>query len=144
MSAINYPCVLIKKQVAELGVISQNIGIQKKKRKKTGHDYKLRDVEHRLLAKVLGSYPDSVPVWSAFYSLKGAEDGVPALAAIKLERLGYIKKGIDSDIDSEFYTFSMTADGIDYLLENEHLLKKANSAVFIQESDQEFDDEIPF
>jgi hypothetical protein len=144
VSAINYPCVLIKKQVAELGVISQNIGIQKKKRKKTGHDYKLRDVEHRLLAKVLGSYPDSVPVWSAFNSLKGAEDGVPALAAIKFERIGYIEKGIDSDIDGEFYTFSMTADGIDYLLENEHLLKKANSAVFIQESDQEFDDEIPF
>jgi hypothetical protein len=142
-SAVNYPCVLIKKQVAEIGLISQDVEIQKKRRKKTGYDYKLGDVEHRLLAKILKSYagaPNGVSVWSTFNSLQGVEDGELALAAIKLERLGYIEKGIDADMDHEFYTFTMTADGVDYLLENEHLLKKANSAA----PAPDFDDDIPF
>ena len=144
MSAINYPCVLIKKQVAEVGLVSQDVGIQKKRRKKTGYNYKLGDIEHRLLAKILESYagaPNGVSVWSAFNSLKGVEEGELALAAIKLERLGYIEKGIDSDMDHEFYTFTMTADGVDYLLENENLLKKANSTV---PTTNKFDDDIPF
>lgn len=142
-SAVNYPCVLIKKQVAELGLLSDDIQSQKKRRKKTGYDYKLGDVEHRLLAKILESYagaPNGVSVWSTFRSLNGIEEGELALAAIKLERLGYIEKGIDADMDHEFYTFTMSADGVDYLLENEHLLKKANSGV----PAQDFDDDIPF
>ncbi len=142
-SAVNYPCVLIKKQVAEVGLITQDKEIQKKRRKKTGYDYKLGDVEHRLLAKILESYagaPNGVSVWSTFNSLRGMEDGELALAAIKLERLGYIEKGIDSDMDHEFYTFTMTADGVDYLLENEQLLKKANSAA----PAPDFDDYVPF
>lgn len=142
-SAVNYPCVLIKKQVAELGLISQDIGIQKLRRKKTGYDYKLGNVEHRLLAKILESYagaPNGVSVWNTFNSLNGADDGVLALAAIKLERLGYIEKGIDSDMNHEFYTFAMTADGVDYLLENEHLLQKANASA----QAKEMDDDIPF
>ena len=142
-SAVNYPCVLIKKQVADVGLISQDIEIQKKRRKKTGYDYKLGDVEHCLLVKILESYanaPNGVPVWSTFNRLRGAEDGVLALAAIKLERLGYIEKGIDSDMDHEFYTFTMTADGVDYLLENEHLLKKAISTA----PAPDFNDDIPF
>lgn len=144
-SAVNYPCVLIKKQVAEVGLISQDAEIQKKRRKKTGYDYKLRDVEHRLLTKILESYagaPNGVSVWSAFNSLKEVGDGELALAAIKLERLGYIEKGIDSDMDHEFYTFTMTADGVDYLLDNEEIIKKANTPAPTPAPD--FDDDIPF
>lgn len=146
-SAVNYPCVLIKKQVAEVGLISQDVEIQKKRRKKTGYDYKLGDVEHRLLAKILESYagePTGVSVWSTFNSLSKVGDGELALAAIKLERLGYIEKGIDSDMNHEFYTFTMAADGVDYLLENEHLLKKANLAAPAPEPVPNFDDDIPF
>jgi len=99
-------------------------------------------VEHRLLAKILESYagaPNGISVWSTFESLRGMEEEELALAAIKLERVGYIEKGIDSDMDHEFYAFTMTADGVDYLLENEHLLKKANSA-----APDPYDDDIPF
>jgi hypothetical protein len=144
-SAVNYPCVLIKKQVAEVGLISQDVEIQKKRRKKTGYNYKLGGVEHRLLSKILESYagaPNGVSVWDTFNSLKGVEDGELALAAIKLERLGYIEKGIDSDMDHEFYTFTMTAAGVDYLLENEDLIKKANTSASSPAPD--FDDDIPF
>lgn len=150
-SAVNYPCVLIKKQVAEVGLICQDVEIQKKRRKKTGYNYKLGDVEHRLLAKILEGYagaPNGVSVWSAFNSLKGVEHGELALAAIKLERLGYIERGIDSDMNEEFYTFTMTADGVDYILENEERLKKANTFTPKPKPTPtptpNFDDDIPF
>jgi hypothetical protein len=53
-SAVNYPCVLIKKQVAELGLVTQDVEIQKQRRKKAGYRYKLGGIEHRLLAKNIG------------------------------------------------------------------------------------------
>lgn len=142
-SAVNHPCVLIKKEIAEKGLISQNLKIQHKRRRNAGYDYKLGDVEHRLLARVLESYagaPDGVSVWSTFQDLQGVEKGVLALASIKLERMGYISKSIATDSPEDYYTFAVTPDGIDYLLENEHLLEKANSNVpaFVP------DEEIPF
>lgn len=144
-AAVNHPCVLIKKKVASLGLISQDLEIQKKSRRKIGYDYKLGDVEHRLLAKVLESYaslPDGVSVWNTFNELKGVDQGVLSLAAIKLERLGYLDKRISDEGQYEFYAFSITADGIDYLLENEELLHKANKKVTTPKA-QQFDEDIP-
>lgn len=145
-AAVNHPCVLIKKEVANLGVLSQDLNIQTKPRRKLGYNYKLGDIEHRLLAKVLESYassPDGVSVWSTFNNLKGVEQGVLSLAAIKLERVGFLDRSIAIDHnynDSEYYAFSITADGIDYLLENEDLLHKANKKV----DAVDLDADIPF
>lgn len=131
-AAVNHPCALIKKEVVRLGLISQDLDIPTKSRRKVGYNYKLGDVEHRLLAKILESYtssPDGVSVWSTLESIKGVEKGVLSLAVIKLERIGYLDKNIAIDHeynDSEYYAFSITADGIDYLLENEELLHKIN------------------
>ena len=148
-AAVNHPCVLIKKEVANLGLISQDLDIQRKARRKIGYNYTLGNVEHRLLAKVLESYassPDGVSVWRTFNDLKGVEEGVLSLAAIKLERMGYLDKNIavDQDDGHEYYAFSITADGIDYLLENEQLLRKANKRVNAQTPDTFDDDDIPF
>jgi len=148
ISAVNYPCVLIKKQIAELGLISQDVEIQKRRQKKTGYNYYLGDIEHSLLITVFGNHafaPNGVPVWRIFEELQRndlTKDSTLVLAAVKLERLGYIKKGINSgsERDDDFYTYAMTADGVDYLLENEHLLEKDYSEVPTQKSD----DEIPF
>lgn len=145
-AAVNHPCVLIKKEVANLGLVSQDLEIQKKSRRKIGYDYKLGDVEHRLLAKVLESYtssPDGVSAWNTFSELKGVEQGILSLAAIKLERMGYLDRRISDDGQYEFYAFSITADGIDYLLENEELLHKANEKAAVPQI-QQFDDDIPF
>lgn len=141
-AAVNHPCVLIKKEVANLGLVSQDLEIQKKSRRKIGYDYKLGDVEHRLLAKVLESYtssPDGVSAWNTFSELKGVEQGILSLAAIKLERMGYLDRRISDDGQYEFYAFSITADGIDYLLENEELLHKANEKAAVPQI-QQFDD----
>lgn len=145
-SAVNHPCVLIKKEVADLGLVSQDLEIQKKRRRKTGYNYKLEEAEHMLLAKILENYagaPNGVAVWSTFNELRGLDKGVLALASIKLERLGYIEKSIDSDMDNEFYTFAITADGIDYILENEDLINKEKLNKNQVESEQ-WDDDIPF
>lgn len=145
-SAVNHPCVLIKKEVAELGLISQDMEVQKKRRRVTGYNYKLEEAEHALLAKILENYagaPNGVSVWSTFNELRGLDKGVLALSSIKLERLGYIEKAIDSDMDHEFYTFAITADGIDYILENEDLINKEKLNISQGESER-WDDDIPF
>ena len=131
-AAVNHPCVLIKKQVAELGLITEELDIQTKSRKIMAYNYKLGDVEHRLLAKVLESYsgsPDGVAVWSVFNEIAGVDKGILSLAAIKLERLGFLDKRVvinDDYNSSEFFAFAITADGIDYLLENEDLVHNAH------------------
>lgn len=146
-AAVNHPCVLIKKEVASLGLISQDLDIQKNARRKAGNTYKLGDVEHKVLATILESYtssPEGVSTWSVFNEFKGIEKGVLSLAAIKLERTGFIDKSISNDGQHEYYALSITADGIDYLLENEDLLHKANTKIPSKPTFDSFDDDIVF
>lgn len=134
-AAVNNSCVLIKKEVTNLGGLSQDLNIDLKARKKVGYNYKLGDIEDRLLVKVFESYatsPDGVAVFSTFNDLKGVEQRILNLAAIKLERVGFLDKNIAIDReynDQEYYAFSITADGIDYMLENEDLLHKENDRI---------------
>ncbi len=146
-AAVNHPCVLIKKEVARLGLVSQDLEIQKKARRKTGGTYTLGNVEHKLLATILESYtssPEGVSTWSAFNEFKGVDKGILSLASIKLERTGYLDRSIVSDGQHDYFAFSITADGIDYLLENEELLHKANDKVPSTPAYDKFDDDIPF
>ena len=128
-AAVNHPCVLIKKEIARLGLLSQDLDIQKKVRRKVENNYKLGNVEHRVLARVLESHatsPDGISVWHVLNDIKGVEKGMLSLAAIKLERVGFLDRSIAIDHEynqGEYYSFSITADGIDYLLENEDLFK---------------------
>ena len=141
-SAVNHPCVLIKKQVAELGLISDDLNVQKNPRRKPNYKFSIGDIELRLLSKILESYaaaPNGVSVWESFRSVQG-NDGELGLASIKLERLGFLEKGIETDQNGyDYYTFILTADGIDYLLENEEQLKESGKIEVIEDSD-----DIPF
>jgi hypothetical protein len=145
-SAVNHPCVLIKKEIASLGLIS-SIESSVTRRKKTGYDYKSGPTEIQLLNVILAEYagsPDGVSVWSIFNQLKRIPKGSIGLASIKLERMGYIEKSIATDNDgNNYYAFSITADGIDYLLENEHMPTEVEPPK-PAESKDEFDDDIPF
>jgi len=145
-SAVNHPCILIKKEIAGLGLLSQIESTNKRKRIPVAYDYKIAEIEHQLLAEVLESYmesPNGVSVYTVFNNMKNQSKGRLSLAAIKLERIGYIEKGMDVDQDHEFYTFIITADGIDYMLENEHLYDKVSST-----EEPEYvgalDDNVPF
>jgi len=145
-SAVNHPCILIKKEIASLGTLSQVEHATKAKRIPAAYDYKVGDIEHQLLAEVLESYtesPNGVPVCTAFHNMKNQNKGRLSLAAIKLERIGYIEKGMDVDQNHEFYTFIITADGIDYMLENEWLYDDAPSTE-VPEYTGVLDDNVPF
>jgi DNA-binding transcriptional ArsR family regulator len=77
--------------------------------------------------------------------MSGVSDGHLSIALIKLERLGYLDKSIVEDGNYEYYGFSITADGIDYLLENEGSLPKMDSdSRTAQPPVDDFDDDIPF
>lgn len=63
------------------------------------------------------------------------------LTALKLERLGLIERKIVAYQDGEYYGFSRSADGHDYLLDNEQTLpRNITSAGTSSDSD----DDIPF
>lgn len=147
-AAVNHPSVLIKKRVAELGLVSQDLDVQKKVRRKVGYKYKVGDTEHLILTKILESYarsPEGVAAHAVFNEISRVSDGHLSLALIKLERLGYLDKSIVEDGNYEYYGFSITADGIDYLLENEDSLPKMDSdSRPNQPPVDDFDDNIPF
>jgi len=147
-AAVNHPSVLIKKRVAELGLVSLDLDIQKKIRRKVGYNYKVGDTEHLILTKVLESYarsPEGVAAHLVFNEIKGISDGHLSLALIKLERLGYLDKSIVEDGNYEYYGFSITADGIDYLLDSEESLPKIEPiSAQSKTSIDDFDDDIPF
>jgi len=146
-SAVNHPCVLIKKEIATLGLISSDTESPIIRRKKTGYDYKIGPAEHQLLNVILAEYagsPDGVSVWSIFRELKGIPKGRLGLASIKLERMGFIEKSISTDRDGDkFYAFAITADGIDYLLANEDVAAHAEEK-YSADAKESFDDDIPF
>ncbi|MCS0337171.1 nucleotide-binding protein [Vibrio diabolicus] len=127
-AAVNHPCTLIKRQVQKLGLLTPNIDIPAKERRSVEYKYKIGDVEHQLLAKLLTSYntaTEGVALWSVFNDLKGIDESLLNIATIKLERLGLVDKRIAVDHEynnEEYFSFSITANGVDYLLENEHLL----------------------
>ncbi|HIF9372187.1 TIR domain-containing protein [Photobacterium damselae] len=131
-AAVNHPCTLIKRQVEKLSLLTPNIDIPIKERRSVEYKYKIGDVEHQLLAKLLTSYhtaPEGVSLWSVFNELKGVDESLLNIATIKLERLGLIDKRIAIDREynnEEYFAFSITENGVDYLLENEHLLYKKN------------------
>ena len=127
-AAVNHPCTQIKKQIKSLGLLTPNVDIPAKERRSVEYKYQIGDVEHEFLAKLLKSYntdTDGISLWSIINDLKGIDESLLNLAAIKLERLGLINKRIAIDHhynNEEYFAFSVTANGVDYLLENEQLL----------------------
>jgi len=99
------------------------------------------------LSKVLESYtcsPNGISAWYTFNNINGIDPAVLSLAAIKLERRGYLDKTISNDGQEEFYAFSITSDGIDYLLENESFLNNSNQKMKSISVINQYDENIPF
>ncbi|MCY9836014.1 nucleotide-binding protein [Aeromonas media] len=133
-AAVNHPCTLIKREINKLGLLAHGLDVPQKSRRKIEYNYKLGNIEHRMLTRVLESYttsPDGEAVWRVLNDIKGVDTGILSLASIKLEKLGFLDRRIAIDHEynnSEYYTFSITSEGIDYLLDNEHLIHKNGDA----------------
>ncbi|AOE82009.1 hypothetical protein A7318_26465 [Pseudomonas lurida] len=150
--AVNAPCSKVRKEIARLGLASEDVTIIKARTKKTGFDYKIGAPELRLLLEVFERGLHSVEGVASGELFSGTNPKeFYSIAVVKLERLGLIQKSIRADNMYEYYTYSVTADGLDYILENETAIKAATAQKPLKKNVKSaavdfdsFDDDIPF
>jgi hypothetical protein len=125
-SALNYACKQVKDRIAELGAIVRSPFVRADATARhvaNPPDYKLQDVDLLFLAECVKSRVTS-PDGQTFHSISNQlkyPDHALMLSAIKLDRLGYVEKFIEQELQGygEFFAFRATDDGIDILLKNE-------------------------
>lgn len=126
-SAVNHPCVLIRKEIERLGLLSEQIKVQQKERKIPAYNYEVGKTEREVMKSIMEYYldsPDGVLTSAVIESIDHSTKAFANIAAVKLERLGFIERGIfHDDRGYEYYTFATTADGMDYILENTSLFE---------------------
>lgn len=140
VSATNRACSLIKTEVERIGLIDYASLSESKKLKANPAQYQLTVADFRFLASCLQShtsYPSGLAYHRISNTIRGINDSLLQISAIKLERMGYVEKSIETDHQDgyDYYSYKITELGIDTLLKNEEqLLPKA----------QQIDDDIPF
>lgn len=147
-SSVNHACVLMKQQMENLHTVkSVSTGVAPPKINIDTAN--INEFDFLVLAQLLGT-ATSDPEGHMLYQLKNnlnEQSHRVDLAVIRLERVGYIEKRNDSDMNgNEYYTYKITPQGIELLLENEELAfppTKPPQASPKQEFDS-FDDDIPF
>ncbi|MFL6679981.1 MAG: TIR domain-containing protein [Burkholderiaceae bacterium] len=125
-SAMNYACVQIKERIRTLRAIdrtSETAAPGIAHRVANPPTYELQATDLSFLAECVKSRVAS-PRGSSFHSIEGElkrESSTSlVLSAVKLERLGYVARAIESDEQGwEFFTYSVTDDGLDVFLKNE-------------------------
>lgn len=150
--AVNSPCSKIKKEILRLGLATDDVTIIKARTKKTGFDYKVGTTELRLLLEIFEKGLHNVEgVMSNELFNDSKSNEFYSIAVVKLERLGLIQKSIYADGRYEYYTYSVTPDGLDYILENETEVKATKKPTPTNKDTKNpeakfgsFDDDIPF
>ncbi len=147
--AVNAPCIKIKKEITRLGIASEDTNIIKARTKKTDFNYNIGASELRLLLLVFDKsvhLTEGVPSGELFNNT--TQDDFFPIAAIKLERLGFLEKSISIEHNWEHFTYSVTSDGIDFILANEESIKSAQKTVTHKKKPTKkpdsLDDDIPF
>jgi Predicted nucleotide-binding protein containing TIR-like domain len=123
--ALRNPCYHIQDRIKNLGLYSPNKELPKEEGRRTFYNYRLGNVEHRLLAELLEShaaFPNGVSVLRTFNSLRRLGRDKLGLATAKLEKMGYLSKRNLRDDEGEYSAFFITEDGINYMLQNDHLM----------------------
>ncbi|GLH33668.1 hypothetical protein BR1R5_30560 [Pseudomonas sp. BR1R-5] len=150
--AVSAPCSKVKREIQRLGNATEDTEIIKARTKKTGFDYKVGESECRLLLDIFEKGLHNVEgVYSGELFKESNQHDFLYIAAVKLERLGLIQKGIFSDGTHEYYCYSITPDGIEFVLTNEDEVKASRKQVPPKKptakkdiSFDSFDDDIPF
>ncbi|WP_346840037.1 nucleotide-binding protein [Microbulbifer sp. SAOS-129_SWC] len=144
VSATNRACSLIKAEVERLGLIDHENLSESKKIIANPSNYELKEQDYKFLAACLQSHtadPLGLPFHRIAYSFRGSSEATLQISLIKLERMGYLNKTIETDHQDgyDFFAYSITEMGIDALLHNENiLLPKA------PEFTQDFPSDVPF
>lgn len=128
VSATNRACSLIKTEVERLGLINHESLSESKKIIANPANYVLKGKDYKFLAACLQSHtsdPEGLPFHRIANSFRGADEAALQLALIKLERMGYLSKTVETDHQDgyDFYAYSITEMGVDVLLQNEDVLQ---------------------
>jgi hypothetical protein len=143
-SALNAACKLIKDEIKRHGPIRSStvfsIG-NANQRIANPPQYRLSQSDLNVLAECVHSFTNS-PHGLGFHSLSNAlmePDNVVSLSLIKLVKLGYIDKSVEtSNHDGEpYYAYRITDDGLDIFVKNEEAYTDTSKV-------QILDDKIPF
>lgn len=144
VSATNRACSLIKAEVERLGLINHESLSEFKKIIANPSSYELKEQDYKFLAACLQSHtadPVGLPFHRISNSFRGANEAALQISLIKLERMGYLSKTIETDHqdDYDFYAYSITEMGIDVLLQNEDVLQPKTP-----EAPRGFKSDVPF
>lgn len=133
-SALNFACKQIKDRISELGVLqrSSNKFHKNERIKVNSPEYSINNIDLELLANCISSQVSN-PVGYPFEVISrglNVHEHQIALAAIKLSRLGYIEKTIETDNfeGREYFAYRATEDGLDLFLKNENVYAELHLA----------------
>jgi hypothetical protein len=140
-SATGAACIAIRKRSAELGVVSHTTLPKSVRLKSNPPNYKLVAADHEFLSACLESHtslPDGLRFHFISNSIRSIPDKLLRVAAVKLERMNFIEKSVQTDEDDgyDYFSYSITEQGIDELLEHTDKLSV--------KPEVKFDDDIPF
>ena len=144
VSATNRACSLIKSEVERIGIINYASLSETKRIIANPSEYQLADTDFQFLASCLSSHtsePNGILFYEISNKLRSISEPLLQISAIKLERMGFIEKTIQTDeqYDRDYFSYVITELGIDTLLKNEDILKPKP-----QQAPISFDDNIPF
>ena len=139
-AAVNAACTLIRERVASLGMLTSEVHITTAPQRRK-YSYPLGRPEQLLLMKIFKHSAFSPGGVSWHYIFDDKNKGqFDELSALKLERLGLIKRKIVAYEDGKYNGVSLSADGQDYLLDNEQELRQNITSAA---TTPDFDDDIP-
>lgn len=144
VSATNRACSLVKGEVKRLGLINHTALSESKKLIANPTSYELKAQDYKFLAACLQSHtadPVGLPFYRILNSFRGVNEAALQISLIKLERMGYVSKTVETNHQDgyDFFAYSITEMGIDELLKNESALQPKESA-----PSESFDEDIPF
>ena len=128
VSATSRACSLIKSEVARLGTVNRASLSESIRLVANPQKYELIEMDYRVLSACLDSYTDS-PQGIRFYDLdrkiKCVNEAQVKLSIIKLGRMGLLSKTVqqyDDQYGTEYFTYSITELGVDFLLKQQNEL----------------------
>lgn len=125
-SALTYACTKIKAQIAELGPFARTFVTSQGSKARVNANppsYQLVDNDLLFLAQCVKSKV-SEPQGLPFYSIENqlsASQQLLMISALKLERMGYVEKTVESDREGygEHFAYGATDDGVEAFLQYE-------------------------
>lgn len=125
-SALTYACTQIKGRIVELGPFARTLVTSQGSKARVNANpptYALVDNDLQFLAQCVKSRvsePQGLSFYTIEQQLSGSQHSV-MMSALKLERLGYVEKSIESDREgyNEHFAYRASDDGIEVFLDHE-------------------------